>query len=139
MDTIDLISAHRTGSANQAARSWFDFVINGERLSRTLEVGDKIGVFGWLSARQQREYADQLLLRSHSELSSGRVPIFVCPECSDLGCGAVTVDVFRDGTEIVWDDFHIETNFGTATRIEAPQFVFDAEAYRLKIWPQRGV
>lgn len=137
MDTLALISAQRTGSKHQAARSWLDFEVNGERLSKILNVGDSIGVFGWMN--DQRAYAEQLLMRAPSELKSGRVPIYICPECADLGCGAVTVDVFRSGNEIVWDDFHHETNYGSESPIEAPQFVFDAEAYRLLIWPQRIV
>lgn len=137
MDRLELVSAHRRGSANQAERSWLDFEINGARLSTTLGLGDLVSVFGWLAPKHQHAHAEQLLLRSRSELSSGRVPIYICPECADLGCGAVTVNVFRDGDEIVWTDFHHETNYGSASPIDAPQFVFDAEAYRLTLYPQR--
>jgi hypothetical protein len=35
--------------------------------------------------------------------------LYVCPECGDLGCGALTAKVGRDGDYIVWSDFAFET------------------------------
>ena len=47
----------------------------------------------------------RLLGRLPADLPPGRVAVFVCPECADLGCGAVTVrlelqdDVVRSGED----------------------------------------
>jgi hypothetical protein len=31
-----------------------------------------------------------------------RVAIYVCPECGDLGCGAITVAVSREEGTVIW-------------------------------------
>lgn len=47
------------------------------------------------------------------ELPTGRVPVFVCSECGDLGCGAVTLAVERTADTVAWRDFGWETNYTT--------------------------
>lgn len=38
--------------------------------------------------------------------------LYVCPECGDIGCGAITVNILDLGDRIVWRDFAYETNYG---------------------------
>ena len=54
------------------------------------------------------ELVRQLLGRDKSEFPSGRVPLFICEECGDLDCGAVTVRVDIGPESVVWSDFVIE-------------------------------
>lgn len=46
-----------------------------------------------------------LLGEKPSELANGRIPIWVCAACGDLGCGAVTVAVEWSADTVVWRDF----------------------------------
>jgi hypothetical protein len=38
--------------------------------------------------------------------------IYVCPECGDIGCGAITAVIKDYGSSIVWSDFGYETDYG---------------------------
>jgi len=50
------------------------------------------------------EAVGQLLGEVSSSLPDGRVALYVCPECGDLGCGAVTALVERANDDVVWRD-----------------------------------
>ena len=68
-------------------------------------------------------------------LEPGRFPLYVCSECADLGCGALTVAVERqsDGDAVTWSDFRFED--GNTPLSEHPSlaglgpFTFSAERY----------
>ena len=56
----------------------------------------------------------------------------MCPECGDLGCGAVTVVIERSGDKIIWRDFGFESNSDEVTPIRGYRditFVFDRAQY----------
>ncbi len=66
-----------------------------------------------------------------TELAPGRVPLDVCPECADIGCGALTVHVARRGSEFVWSDFGHEGALPGVDLITPPRtFRFDEVHYR---------
>ncbi|WP_338492194.1 hypothetical protein [Streptomyces sp. SJL17-4] len=44
-----------------------------------------------------------------SSLPGRRRVIYSCPDCEDLGCGAVTAVVEHDGEDVVWRDFAWQT------------------------------
>ncbi|MFF5920569.1 hypothetical protein ACFY8C_19835 [Streptomyces flavochromogenes] len=44
-----------------------------------------------------------------ASLPGGRRVIYSCPDCEDLGCGAVTAVVEHDGEDVVWRDFAWQT------------------------------
>jgi hypothetical protein len=46
----------------------------------------------------------QLLGRAPAELPGGRLALYVCPECGDLACGAVTVSMESTRDDVVWRD-----------------------------------
>lgn len=98
----------RYGVGPSTAREYLDFVVDRRSLLDMLGGLDLAGCFGWGEAEEQQRAAEQLLLRSPSELSPGRVPLYVCPECGDLECGAVTVHVERTNDSFVWSDFAME-------------------------------
>jgi hypothetical protein len=50
-------------------------------------------------------------LRDDPDFPSGRVSLYVCPECADLGCGAVAVRTRRTESVVVWSDFELEYNY----------------------------
>ncbi|MGW0590039.1 hypothetical protein [Streptosporangium sp. NPDC002607] len=53
----------------------------------------------------------RLLGRCESPLDDGRVPLYVCPECGDLGCGALTVVVEVSSDHVVWRDLGWQTDY----------------------------
>jgi hypothetical protein len=113
-------------------------MIGRRQLSSLLRAFDGIGVLGSLGRGRERHHARQLLLREPSGLASGRVPIYVCAECADLGCTGVAVRVSRVGDRIVWSSFAAEglNNEGPLdTYWPLPDFSFDREAYRLLLTP----
>ncbi|MFB6528156.1 hypothetical protein [Streptomyces sp. NPDC056399] len=42
-------------------------------------------------------------------LAGGRRVVYSCPDCADLGCGAVTAVVEHEGEDVVWRDFAWQT------------------------------
>jgi hypothetical protein len=111
LNRLELVPRQRLGGGGQTQRSWLDFVIDGFSLYDTLKVGDYIGCLGWGEPGNEASLLRQLLRKEQSQLPEGRVTIYVCAECGDLGCGAVTVAVSRDGDSIVWDHFGFENNY----------------------------
>ena len=74
-------------------------------------MGDHVTLFGWGSKPLQQVAADRLLGRCAPDLPSTRVALYVCPECGDLGCGAVGVVVERAEGTVVWRSFAYENNY----------------------------
>ncbi|MER7505169.1 hypothetical protein AB0L05_34945 [Nonomuraea pusilla] len=40
----------------------------------------------------------------------GRMPLYVCPECRDLGCGALTMVLEVSSDRVVWRDLGWQTD-----------------------------
>jgi hypothetical protein len=68
------------------------------------------------------ETARQLLGLAAPELPSGRVPILVCEECGDVGCGAIAVRIERQANSIVWADWAQENGRDAPTALEWPVY-----------------
>jgi hypothetical protein len=67
-------------------------------------------------------------------LAPGRQPLYVCPMCADLGCGAITVHVdhTRPG-QVTWSRLLHESGLSTEYDLDPSAvgtFTFDADAYR---------
>jgi hypothetical protein len=87
-------------------REFLDFVINGRPLLSLLDGSDVVSTLATdLPASELREEVDRLLLRAPSSLSGGRHLLYCCPECGDLGCGAITAVIVRHDKRIIWRDF----------------------------------
>jgi len=70
-----------------------------------LTLSKHLGLSGIGVLSIDRKYAAQLLLKQKSELDSGRVPLFVCECCADLGCGALTAKIERVSGTVRWSEF----------------------------------
>lgn len=80
--------------------------------------------------------ASVLLGEAAPDLASGRVPIFICPECGDLGCGAITVVVERHRDTVIWRDFGWDVNYDTGEdhiRLQIDPLVFDRAQYEAEL------
>ena len=97
--------ATRVRWAESGSRPYLDFVVDGQSLLASLGGGDYVTPFGWLPPWAEDEAARRLLLADPTPLEGRRQEIYVCSECADLGCGALTAIVERDGNRVVWRDF----------------------------------
>jgi len=85
---------------NQTPRRFLDFVVDGASLYEGHGI-DFIAALGWLKPQVDEQVAQRLLTNEGPELE-GRVALYICPECGDLDCGAVTAKIQREGDEVVW-------------------------------------
>lgn len=114
MYTLTFNSATRKVGQNQTPRDYFDFFISGVSLKSMLNIehADYITPFGWMP---NKEYSRHILnvfrLKEKSELESGRIMLYVCPECGDIGCGAITAEIKDMGDRIIWKNLGFETGF----------------------------
>ena len=58
--------------------------------------------------------------------------IYVCPECGDLGCGAITANIEFINNEVIWKNFGYEDDIGEPNLTDYQgigPFVFDKKEY----------
>ncbi|WP_184509145.1 hypothetical protein [Terracoccus luteus] len=56
----------------------------------------------------------RLLGDAPGDLPDGRVSLYVCPECGDLGCGAVTARLTFDADVVTWQAIGHQTDYAEA-------------------------
>src|SRR5829696_1033621 len=99
------------GSVPRNGVSYWEPTIDGKSLRSLLDLG--WGPFGGEFAPVlihswpvgMTEDVRVLLGEHPPQLSDGRVLIYVCSECGDLGCGAVSMVVERNDAHVIWRDF----------------------------------
>ncbi|GHE05839.1 oxidoreductase [Streptomyces alanosinicus] len=113
--TFGLAPAIRAGGVladggYQVHRDFVDFVVDGRPL--LFQLSDLDAVSPLASDVPPAIFTEQvraLLLEAEPPLPDGRFVIYGCPECADLGCGAVTAVIERDGEDYIWRDFAWQT------------------------------
>src|SRR5450631_124952 len=120
MDDIVLLSlnpmhrrGHKSGALTVADVWSWDFVVAGSPLSAVIK-RDVAGLLGWGDEAWQRQCLAKILLETSPDLPPNRIALYVCPECGDISCGAVTAAVSRDDHRIVWSDFRWERDWDGA-------------------------
>jgi hypothetical protein len=63
---------------------------------------------------EARKAIQWLLLKDKADLPNDRRSFFVCPECGDLVCGAVTAIVVKEGDTVSWRNFGHQNNYEDA-------------------------
>jgi len=97
----------------KSSRRFLDVVIDGDSLWQSLgKPRDMVSVLCLdFALPESLQAVDRLLLKSEADLPNNRRSLFVCAECGDLGCGAVTLSVRRaGGVKVIWSDFGRENN-----------------------------
>ncbi len=98
------------------------------------------GILGWQNSTSNKAALDQLCLLQPSSLESGRVSLYVCHECADIGCGMITMSVQDQGSTIVWERFGYENGYLPVDESEYQglSFEFDKAAYLNSFETHRG-
>ncbi|MFF3333129.1 oxidoreductase [Streptomyces sp. NPDC002888] len=114
--TFGLAPAMRAGGvladgAVQVHRDFLDFIVDGRPL--LFRLSDLDAVSPLASDVPPAIFTAQvraLLLEADPPLPGGRYVVYGCPECEDLGCGAVTALIERRGDDYAWRDFAWQTD-----------------------------
>jgi hypothetical protein len=94
----------------------------------------------WPGAREANDRVVQkLLARSEPDTPEGRVLLYICPECGDIGCGAYAVRSSRVGEQYVWADFTYENGRDEPRPLVLPKaFGFDQDQYEVALRDAAG-
>ena len=141
MAQLSLMPRTRSGGGGKTEQQYLDFVIDGQSLGDLLNVADRVGCLGWDAPEYQTELIAVLRLEKPSSLETGRAMIYVCPECGDIGCGAITVQIEETEHHFVWHRFGYENDYDPSTSelVEYAAFgpfVFDKADYRRALKPK---
>ncbi len=97
----------------QRERRFLDFVFDSIPVYETVSVnGFDYTTPIWLGAGEcSRSALQRLLGESTPDAPEGRVSVYVCPECADLGCGSITVSIVRSRTTVSWRRWGYQNNY----------------------------
>jgi hypothetical protein len=133
-----------TVSAEKGDLTYLEIEVDGKLLAHHF-VGrrgahpSQLSPLGWSSesAESRADRVAQFLTEKPSDLASGRVPVLVCEECGDVGCGAYTVRIFREADRFRWTDWSYENGYEPERPLEWPtqpgDLVFDLSLYEAAI------
>ncbi len=119
----------------QHERKYIDFIVSGKSLSDIFNTKklDMITTLGWSSNTDYTfKTIREFLKQETPELETGRTIIYGCPECVDIGCGAITAEIIDNGNTIVWKNFAFENDyegFSLDDYKHIGQFEFDKHQY----------
>lgn len=117
-EVLDIAVLHRPGEKDRhffRSERWsVDFLVGGSSLFGLLggQTRDLSGAFLTKRDKVFRRTKENTATRAlFSDLSASaiRLSLYVCPECGDLGCGALTCEASRVGDKVVWSNFGFET------------------------------
>ncbi|HRE00956.1 MAG TPA: hypothetical protein PLV68_06625 [Ilumatobacteraceae bacterium] len=128
-----LVESARTITGDrQHERRFLDFVFDSVPMYAAVRANgvDNITPI-WLGDEWCRTAIHRLLGEAEPDAPDGRVSVYVCAECADLGCGAITVVVERDVDTVSWRDWGYQNNYedGFDAIDDLPDVTFDAAQY----------
>ncbi len=128
--------AQNANGTSKSKRHFLDFVVDGESLWEALgKRHDMVSILcAEYSANETAKALGRLLLAQKADLPNDRRSFFVCSECGDLGCGAITAVIERQAETITWKAFGYENTYEDKILLDAygtvGPFTFDATAYQ---------
>lgn len=122
------------GRVMHAERNYYDFVISGLSAKTKLRADkyDLISPFGWGDEKYQVELIRQFTGWKKPELPNGRIMIYVCPECGDIGCGCISAEIEVTEDKVIWKNFGYESDapdIDFKPYEDIPPIEFDKEEY----------
>jgi hypothetical protein len=123
----------RPGGGGRTERRFLDFTVDGVAVSSLFDA-DFISPFGWLDADEQEVSIDRLLRKSPPDMPHARTTLYICPECGDLGCGAVTLSIEGGAGIIIWKNFGFQNDYEDVVHTDGFEdigpFTFDGRQYQ---------
>jgi hypothetical protein len=100
------------GRVIQNERTYYDFIVSGQSAKQKLNADnlDLISPFGWSDEKYENEIIKEFIGQKSPNIPSGRLMIYVCPECGDIGCGSITADIEITDDKVIWKNFGYENN-----------------------------
>ena len=130
--SLQLRPKTRDGGMGVTPREFLDFVVDGQALSERIG-GDLVSCLGWLMTAENTRAVHRLLREEPPDFPNDRRSLYICPECGDLGCGAVSVVIEKTGNTVVWRDFGYQNNYEDTVNFAAyadlGSFVFERTEY----------
>jgi hypothetical protein len=124
------------GSPGQPERRFFDLLVDGaslaDQIAACLGYDDGLDSTGMIDCDLGAfalDARDQLLGRTASPMGGGRVGLYGCRICEDLGCGLYSARVVHEGARVVWRDFGWEDGRALEPVPGLGPFEFDAADY----------
>jgi hypothetical protein len=98
---------------NKTARRFADVVVDSQSLYAVVrsEGLDFISAILLDYPHIARPAVSRLLGDEPPDAPAGRVALYICPECGDLGCGAVTVKINRSDDKVEWSAWGYQNNY----------------------------
>ena len=113
VDQLDIALIHRVAELGKHPRRSVDFIVNGDSLFELVNA-HKFDLCGRFSSdlNSERNKVSQSVFEAGapSDKLPNRIMLFVCPECGDLGCGAITFTITQENDSVVWSDFAYENS-----------------------------
>lgn len=128
-----------SGTTTSQARQSVDFIVNGVSLLAAIVKAD--GGHADLMGCIVRGFPEQnvravrrLTCVELPDSESGRVLLYICPECGDIGCGAYGAYVERAGGAFIWRDFAYENGYEDPKPVEGiGPYTFESAKYEDEI------
>ena len=123
------------GKIIQHERNYIDFLVDSQCVKTILGYADNdlITLLGWFKYSADDELMiEEFLKQNISNLKSGRTVIYGCPECGDLGCGAITAEIVEMDNKIIWKNFAYENedeSYDVEKLKKTTPFEFDKQQY----------
>ena len=125
MDQLKLILSQFPGG-----EPFYEFDISERPLSTILKVDLKqlTGIF--TPEGSDSGYFVAQLAKFLGKLSTEKILLYVCADCGDLGCGALTAQISFTENSVVWSDFAYENASETLENYpEIGPFEFEKASY----------
>lgn len=130
------VAVQCANGTSKSERHFLDFVVNGQSLWEALgKRHDMVSILcAEYSANETLKAVKRLLLDERADLPNDRRSLFVCSECGDLGCGAITAVVDKRDETITWRNFGYENTYedkiGLNDYSTVGPYTFNAAAYK---------
>jgi hypothetical protein len=132
MDVLTLEPTTRGVDPPKREVRYLRFLINGvDPFDGVVDAGDRVTPLQPGSSPWHKSQLAMLTGERGGELPSGRVPLLICGECGDIGCGAVGAFVEIGPETVVWSGFAYENHYESAmtTDYSIGPFQFNKEQY----------
>ncbi len=98
---------------NVESKCFYDVLVDGKSLFDEFISTEEnmVSCFGFYNDKKLNvNISNEFLKNKTSDLVTGRTALFVCRECVDIGCGAITLEIEKNAKSYVWKNFAHENN-----------------------------